>query len=97
MQLVSLQQVKESASHVAEPIFHVADEMKSEVRAVWRNNDERDDIIRTAMISGGILVGVIVLSFITGFLPIWLRLVVVFATIGILGRWLMTKIADTVD
>ena len=97
MQIVSLQQVRESASHVAEPVFHVAEEMKSEVSSIWKNNDERDDILRTAMISGGILVAVSILVFVTGFLPVWARLLVIFATIGILGRWLMTKISDSTD
>lgn len=92
---------KEAAATGASATIHqiqdVAQGTKREFSTLWQNADERDEIIRTGAFCVGILVGVSVLVAVTSWMPIWLRLLVVFATIGFLGRWLMSKIADTAD
>ena len=92
---------KEAAATGATVTIHqlqdVAQGTKREFSTLWQNDDERDEIIRTVVFAAGILIGVSVLVAITHWMPLWLRLLVVVATIGALGRWLMTKIADSTD
>ena len=101
MQQQSVDQWKKSAVDGASATIHqfhdVAEETKREFGTIWRNADVREDLIRTGIICVAVFIGVAVLSAIASWLPLWLRLVVIFATIGILGRWLMTKIADGSD
>ena len=69
----------------------------TETQSIWSNADVRDDIIRTAIFCGAILCVVTVLVFVTAWLAIWLRLAIICLTLGILGKWLMSKIADSSD
>jgi len=97
----TLSQTSQTISSGVRPMFtllgNIATEMKSEVSTLWGNRDEREDLIRTAVISGMVLVGVIILVVITSWMPLWLRLSVLFATIGILAKHLCSKIADASD
>ncbi len=90
---------KEAVGHGASTTIHqlqgVAQETKKEFGALWQNADERDDLLRTLFWCVAILIGVSVLVIVTGWMPLWARLLVIFLTLGILGRWLMSKISDS--
>lgn len=101
---------KEAAAHTASATVHslqgaahgtvhtlqdVAVGTKREFSTLWANADEREELIRTGIYCGGILVGVCILVALTSWMPLWLRLLVVVLTLGGLGWWMMKKISDS--
>lgn len=101
MQSKVVERFKEVATHSADVTLHgiqdVAQETRREVSTLWQNADERDDLIRTGAICVGILIGVSLLVTLTGWLPVWLRVLVIFGTLGALARWFVSRISGDSD
>ncbi len=92
---------KEVAAHGAvvavDGLKSAAQETRREVTTLWANTDERNDLIRTGSVCLGLLIGVSLLVTLTGWLPVWLRILVIFVTIGGLAKFLMSRISDSSD
>ncbi|MBC8136676.1 MAG: hypothetical protein H8F28_12375 [Fibrella sp.] len=91
----TIHQLQDVAHGTVHTIQDVAVGTKREFSTLWQNADEREELIRTAAYCGGILVGVCILVALTGWMPLWLRLLVVVSTLGGLGWWMMKKISDS--
>jgi len=92
---------KEVATHgavvAADGLKSAAQETRREVTSLWSNTDERNAIIRTGAICLAVLIGVSLLVTLTSWLPVWLRVMVIFATFGGLTKFLMSRISDSSD
>ncbi|MBC8140429.1 MAG: hypothetical protein H7Y38_03195 [Armatimonadetes bacterium] len=108
----TVQQVKEAATRGAavakEVAMHgavvaadgfksAAQETRREAVSLWANPDERNELIRTGVICLAVLLGVSLLVTLTGWFPVWLRILVIFATLGGLAKFLMSRISDSSD
>ncbi|MBC8138805.1 MAG: hypothetical protein H8F28_23240 [Fibrella sp.] len=87
--------LQDAAHGTVHTLQDVAVGTKREFSTLWANADEREELIRTGAYCGGILIGVSVLVAVTGWMPLWLRLLVVFLTLGCLSWWMMKKISDS--
>lgn len=90
---------KEAAASTASATVHqlqdVAVGTKREFSTLWANQDEREELIRTGMYCGGILLVVGVFVALTSWMPMWLRLLVVVLTLGGIVWSMMKKISDS--
>lgn len=97
----TVEQVKEAATHgaavAADGLKSAAQETRREVENLWANTDERNDLIRTGAICLAVLLGVSLLVTLTGWFPIWVRILVIFLTLGGLAKFLMSRISDSSD
>lgn len=97
----SVEQFKHAATDAALVVSHglhdAATETKREITDLWQVEDEREQLIRTGAICLAVLVGVSLIVTLTGWLPVWLRVLVIVGTIGGLSKWFLSKIADGSD
>ncbi len=91
----TVHQLQDVAHGTVHTIQDVALETKREFTTLWQNTDEREELLRTGAYCAGILIGVSILVALTGWMPLWLRILVVFLTLGGLCWWMMKKISDS--
>ena len=91
----TIHQLQDVAHGTVHTLQDVAVGTKREFSTLWSNADEREELIRTGAYCAGILIGVTILVALTGWMPLWLRLLVVFLTLGGLSMWMMKKISDS--